>query len=382
MRSDAQRGRYHFRFADTLTIFDDMNRRSESAWSLDDAAEPRRIELEISGGRQKAIYKLEGDFLTLYYRKGAAEYPVAFPTLQTSTTGELLILENMSRLEEEITLQTELTPDLSGVIAKHRGNLTLLQLKTLSPEVARELATKQGGTLSLEISSLSTAVASELSRAKCGLRLDVDEMSVEVASVLVRKGGFLALPRLRAISLGVGAELAKHPGDLSLGGIESLSQESAAEMARYTSRSLSLDGITKLEPAVAAALARYEGTRLSLNGIRELAPDTAVALQSFDGEQLDLNGLRGLSFETAEALVKVKTFNLNLNGLETISPEVAAVLVTRCSAKLAGAPKEQTFSIQGLKDLPIESERILKNKLKECREKNQIGFLVPTRLYQ
>lgn len=118
------------------------------------------------------------------------------------------------------------------------------------------------------------------------------------------------------------------------------------EMLREVHRSLylSLGGVEQISPEVAAALARYEGSWLGLDGLKELTPEVARQFAPYKGV-LDLGGLKQLSPEAAAALEKFEG-GLRLDGLEVISPAVLAALKTGHDSH------GRSLSLDGLQELP------------------------------
>ena len=141
-------------------------------WQLDDTAGPRRITLNVDGAEQKALYKLEGDFLTFYYRIGENDFPNSFPSaVSYFDSGILLILQRWAYADVAFEY-SDLTLQEASLIAKHPANVSLPGLTELTPETAAALAT---GTSNLELPA-------------------VTELSLEVARALAAKKIKLARP--------------------------------------------------------------------------------------------------------------------------------------------------------------------------------------------
>jgi uncharacterized protein (TIGR03067 family) len=342
---------------------------TNEVWQLDDKVSPGRIKLNVNGAEQKALYKLEGDFLTLYYGSGDSDYPKSFPsTFNYFDSGNLLILRHhhfvdvvfdyddltpgeaslIAKHPASVTLPalTKLTPEIAARLATGNGNLSLPAIKDISLDVARALATKKSTWLVLrEIKAITPAVAAELAKAECALDLGIQELSPEVAT-----------------------ELASHNGSLSLGNLISITPKAATSLVGGN-RWLQLSGLKSINDDVATALSQHPGW-LSLNGLNSIDLEAAEALAAFRGENLDLNGIDVLDIATAEVLAKVKTsIQFSLNGLKTLSPEVAAALVSGGHRHL---------SLQGLETLPDESLRILRRHQRRLVEGNTGQMLLPS----
>lgn len=329
-RADISRGASVFSFSEDQTYSrSSFNGLVPSAgkWKLDDTTVPRRITLELDGVERKAIYKLQGKFLSLCYQEGVNDFPESFPSHRFQKNGTvLLVMRSFSAAEYEVSFSdpspsevallcadgaitsfpnlAELKPDVAAELAKGEGNLYLPAVKSLPPEVATALAGKQTGWLSLlGLRTLSPAVAKELAKANAPLVLGLDALDLETAILLARHPGSLSLPRVRTLTPEVAEVLASNHW-------------------------LSLNGLDSLDVEVATALAKHRGW-LSLDGVESLSTETAAALSPFTGSHLDLNGLQTIDTETAKAIVNVKSFGLTMNALETISPEVAEVLCGR-----------------------------------------------------
>jgi uncharacterized protein (TIGR03067 family) len=343
---------------------------SKGEWRLDDSVSPRRIAFDFDGAEQKAIYKIEGDVLSLYYVNGKRDYPKSFPSAwNVFDKGVLLILRHNEYADVEfdfdaltpgeanliakhsarisLTRLSEITPELASVLSTGPGNLSLPAVTELSQETARSLATKRSGWLVLPgLKRITSEAATELAMATCALDLGIEELSLGVARALGSHTAALSLNRIRTITPEAAAALLSGKRWLQLSGLESLSVE------------------------VASALPQHQGW-LSLNGLNAISPESADALASFHGVSLDLNGLQNLDVAIAELLAKVRTSNqFSLNGLRTLSPEVAAALVSGGHRHL---------SLQGIEALTDESLTILRRHQRRLTEGNTGEMLLPAK---
>jgi len=199
-----------------------------------------------------------------------------------------------------------LSPDeADGLVEQARGPLVLDRLSSLSPEVALSLA-RHGAGLSLDgLSAIDVDAARALAlHGRLGgdvpENLDVDALLGTLADLA--GGGdeepdLDGLERLLAdLNGGGGGESPDQPGAdgddskgdgreadtwLSLGGLRSLSPETAAALALHEGPLL-LDGVRSLSAQAAAALAAHSG-ELSLAGLADLPDDVRDALADHDG---------------------------------------------------------------------------------------------------
>ena len=343
---------------------------SRGEWKIDESSSPRRLSLELDGEQTKALYSICGDYMSIFFRKGAEDYPSSFPTPASFTeSGTLLVLQRTTFPEVEfahsdltageakllcsyksnLTLPnlTDLEPESAKMFSEHRGILSLPAVRELTPETARALAARNGVSLRLwGLKSMTPEVAKELAKAQSGLKLGLNTMTPEVASALAPLSSSLDLSNLQSMTPDV------------------------ARLLASTDRWLSLNGLTTLEPDVAEALAGHPGW-LTLNGLQSITPEAAEALGQFRGENLDLNQLRVLDIEVAERLAEAKPNNtLSFNSVKTLSPEVAAALV---------AGNHRYLSLQGLEELPEESLKILRRHKRRKVEANTGGMLLPSK---
>ena len=204
-------------------------------------------------------------------------------------------------------------------------------LKKISLEAGDALAKHTGR---MEIKSLtelsSLPLAHKLAAPKRELHLDgLESLSPEVAAILVtNRGAFedrsrtgvvfrrrdraasvLRFTNLASLNLGTAKALSKHSGVLVLNGLETIS------------------------PDVAAVLAKRDGGTLVLNGLLELSPETAKALATYSGE-IALKALGELSVDCAKVL-STHRHKLYLNGPTEISPVALKFIRKHPNVRLA-----------------------------------------------
>jgi len=196
--------------------------------------------------------------------------------------------ELMRQAEEESPfeiLQFSRTPDVSPevatVLAKFRGEMLILGLRSLSPEVARALAKSRAATVWLHS---VTAVTPEAAAAIAELPGDlvvsglVKLESVPLARKLARRQAALSFPYLKAIGPEVAAALAETPFGLTLAALTDASPEVQEALAR-TAASLSLPSLQSLDslPLTRKLAAGYASSVL-LPGIRKLSVEQAEVI--------------------------------------------------------------------------------------------------------
>lgn len=213
--------------------------------------------------------------------------------------------------------------ELIALAERHGKGLERVEhlLPTLSPDNARRLLAHADGR-PIDLDGVKT-------------------LSTETAAVLGGHLGRLELNGLVELSPECARHLAGIPAPLLLNGVRVLSPEAAAGLARHHGV-LCLDGLKSLPPDVASHLARHRHishlgrfyNRLSLNGVETLSEESAAALSAYLGN-LSLNGLRNLAPDAARRLVKHRTdemwsvaelYSLLLDGLTSLSDDVAFAL--------------------------------------------------------
>ena len=148
----------------------------------------------------------------------------------------------------------------------HQGVVDRMEAERAVQTVAMEKKLAQG-----------TREATALRQENASLRDDVGDMEQVLAN-----GSF---ERLKSITPSFARCLARRKkGDLSLDGLTSLSEESAAALARHEG-SLSLNGLGRLSDDAARELAKHRGPVL-LQGLLTASPDAIQSLKSNDSIKL------------------------------------------------------------------------------------------------
>lgn len=201
--------------------------------------------------------------------------------------------------------------------------------KELTVEQAKELL-KKPNTLRVDVTDLSPEVAAVLATYKGELRFDaLATLSPETAAALATRSSLIDLPKISTLTPAVARALATTKGSLNLPGIKVLSTDVAKELAAHTGQ-LAL-GVTELSDETAAALAKHGGN-LRLDQLKSL---TSLVLAERLGQQewLFLNGVTKITLEIAKAicppsnLVKFKNHVQLYIGLTELPTDVAAALM-------------------------------------------------------
>jgi hypothetical protein len=294
-----------------------------------------------------------------------------FPALQLLTPASA---RGLSRCRGKIRLGSlrELDPDVAAAFEQHSNTLILEAVTELSAEAAEALARHRGD---VELPALDADAAETFKRHRGQLTPvtamppvtdpgALETLSPEAARELARHPFDLNLMGLKtltpeaALALWQHREIRFNPYKLDWGSdrIESLSIDEAEDIGAHDFHTLSFDGLSSLDPEVAEALAWRLGNQvfsfagltelsedtaaalswsweadnsgrhnrnLFLDGVRALSPGTARALRPFTG--LSLNGLTSLSADEARDLMPGGWGRLSLDGLTSLSPDVAEI---------------------------------------------------------
>jgi hypothetical protein len=198
--------------------------------------------------------------------------------------------------------------DAAEMMAQYADELYLEGIKSLSVEAAKALAGHVGGQ-SLYLGGL-------------------EQVDKAVAHELARHQGPLALNGLHALPDDVALALASCEYDLSLDGLEVLSENSGLFAHKA---GLSLRGLNAMSDAVADKLSTKEGS-LTLafdfcDSITELSPSMAKLLVRMQaGNEIALENLTTLTVEAAKELAKHD--DVVRLGLSDLSDEVKGILGT------------------------------------------------------
>ena len=223
-----------------------------------------------------------------------------------------------------VTLLSVLVPGQANA-----ENVDPAQAKTLTVEQANELL-KRPNSLRLNVTELSPEVAAVLAKYKGELRFDaLTLLSPEVAAALATRVGQIDLLRLTSLSPAVAKALATTKGSLNLPGVKELPANVAQELAAHTG-TLTL-GVAELSDEAASALAKHGGN-LRLDQLRSL---TSLVLAERLGQQewLYLSGVTKITLEIAKAICppgnreKFKNHVQLYIGLTELPADVAAAIM-------------------------------------------------------
>jgi len=186
--------------------------------------------------------------------------------------------------------------------------------RTLTPEQAQEAIRDAAETLSFE---------------------HVTSLTPEVAAILAKHKGELALYGLEVLSADAAKALAKHDGRLNLKSISSLPDDAALALAKHQG-DLCMQGLAELhcEPLARRLLLAGNSYRVGGDGglnpdrLTSISPEVAelLVIAEQDGDGLWLTELKSPSIDVLKVLARI---NGDLNvGIDSLSPEMARVLAT------------------------------------------------------
>jgi hypothetical protein len=285
-----------------------------------------------------------------------------------------LLLDNVTEIDEAVaaSLARHTCESWRACVRWIRGNvrppaLTLNGVKDLSDDAAAALAEHPGrielrGLRKLASLPLATKLANHApstNDTNPGVRawkedkyLDALMFHAEQAQMdklFFLPGNPLHLDNVASLVPTVVSELARHRGLLSLNGLKTLSDESAAALGRHMG-GLLLDGLTVLSNAAAEELAGSDG-RLSLSGVTSLTDEQLEFMSAHEGE-LQLDGIRSLSDHQAAILAK-HTGSISLGGVTEASPMVLTAILNKPKAV------DAWIRLDGLHSLPDELAGVL-----------------------
>jgi len=261
------------------------------------------------------------------------EMPVELARVLSNHEGTL-VLKNLKFLSS----------DAAQYLGRHKGRVDLAGLTEISDETAMYLAQSDKKDLRLSglekltvtaashlapkvdylfmdgLAKISPELAKELARVKEGLSLNgLQELSMDTARELSKCRGWLFLNGLTELPPVIACQFQEHSSGISFSGLKNISIKSAECLGNNPGGTISLYGLEALSPEAAAHLARHNG-QISL-GIKSLELDVAKSLSIHRGS-LDLINLEAISPECAKALSMVQG-DLDLRGLQEMTPEVA-----------------------------------------------------------
>jgi hypothetical protein len=243
--------------------------------------------------------------------------------------------------DRDVTLPmvTSVSPEAAAILAGHEDSLSLPGVKSLSAETAHELANHRGplaldGLLELTVELAREFAASTATLSFGGLtRVTPEAIEVLAAGMphpqygqfgrRSRDFSGLQLDGLKTLSPELARAIARHPGNISLGGLQEFTPDAARELTGCRWGCLVLRGLRTLTEQVAALLGDTD-VGLILSGLRRLTPGVAAGLAQTRGG-LFLNGVQALSLQAAQALAGHRG-HLGLVGVTEAPEEVLAAL--------------------------------------------------------
>jgi hypothetical protein len=243
-----------------------------------------------------------------------------------------------------------LTSEVTGILAKHHGQLVFPGHDTLSAEAAAKLAVHEHGIILPHVASVPAEVLNALAPHDGPLVLgSVSTLTQDEAAAIAHHGGLVSLPVLDRLTPEMAAILAPRIGHIELPAITSLDAKTAAALAAHAEGEILLEGLTDLPPDVAAALATTSVslafpalTELSVEAARALAPhrgllmlhvnddvgpDLVAGLATHAGD-LCLAEITTLSADLGKLLASVPG-RLSLPSVTSIEAEAASALLAR-----------------------------------------------------
>lgn len=227
---------------------------------------------------------------------------------------------------------TRLSGPAARHLARYRGELHLHGLASLSDAVAEAFGRRAGYLCLKKLRRLSPEQARHLAGHRgplCFHDLEIDE---QVAAWLGCHEGSLVIRVKDGIPLATLAAVAQHRGPLEIDGLETLDVARASVLAGRPFRrgtaglcGLFLGDVRHLTSAVAAILATHSAGELSLPGIESLTED--VARELVKHPLLALDRVKSLTDPVARILASHSGASLSLRSLEKVSASAIAGLL-------------------------------------------------------
>lgn len=165
---------------------------------------------------------------------------------------------------------------------------------------------------------------------------DADSLTPEILASLQAHAHGLSLPLVTHLSDDLAAQLARYPGDLALDALETIRPRTAWMLVTPSgsgiTRVLSLNGLTDIDHLTAEAFAVHRGG-LSLDGIRQLRFPAARLLCRTDGA-LSLRGLSSITAMESACLANRAAITLLANSA-SLGPEAHDMLADNSLVRFA-----------------------------------------------
>ncbi|MDC0547930.1 hypothetical protein OAO16_03120 [Opitutales bacterium] len=260
--------------------------------------------------------------------------------------------DKVSRFDGDLELNglIELSSSAAEYLAGHLHGIELKGLTELSDAAAESLS-KFEGTLSIDgVTSLTDSAVQSLSKfGNDELKLNGLESLSDASAESLSKfsGDWLWLDGLNTLSDSAAESLSNYRGNLSLCGLEQISDRVAEIFSNCLCCGLALSGLTSLSESAAEILSRCRAGNIELASLTELSSEVAESLSKYNGG-LNLEGLvvfpdskggellaeklTSISFPNLKT-INVDSLNLLLKndggvelGFEELTPEIASVL--------------------------------------------------------
>jgi hypothetical protein len=240
------------------------------------------------------------------------------PSLRRDTAMKIAVnLDAMDIVADISSRLPNLMPRLNG----------LHELEELSPPVA-ELIAKAASDVWLKIKKLSAGEAASLAKLQAKMDLgDLEAIDSDVAAALARHEGTLELG-IKELPGGIATCLAEHRGHLSFPNLVAISKTAVAALEKHVGI-LGLGSDARLDTDVAQHLARHAGP-VSLPDVLQIDPQVAEALAE-QRHGLQLRGIKELpsglcGVRLCERLVAFPSEDLCLFDLVSLSADCASAL--------------------------------------------------------
>lgn len=231
-------------------------------------------------------------------------------TVLTAEIASSLLPKKKQRQDLAADKFTDIEEAAAVILAAHQGSLSLNGLTHLSEEGAETLS-KHGNSLYLNgLTSLSEASARSLAKHHDKLFLNgIEHISDEVALALSAHKGDLLLNGIQKLSDESSMRLSKHMGWLHLDGLTEFPATPghialAHTLAARHHGTLALNEAKELPLPILKILVTHRG-KLELNGLESLSPESAAELAGFS-DWLEIKGLKKISRKVAKIIAARK----------------------------------------------------------------------------
>ncbi len=145
------------------------------------------------------------------------------------------------------------------------------------------------------------------------------------------KGNKLNLDSLTKLSVITARLIGLHTSDIhevSLNGLDLLTEDVAAVMRDWNCDVLSFNGLTDISPAVTKQLAQWGGDTIKLNGLVSIDVSSLKQFLKWDGTRLEFQQLYSFSSSTLELFTKLTQEGIALGLPDFITEAIASQAMT------------------------------------------------------